>query len=68
VLDREGWHEVVNMEFANGDDMPRRASGAKVFIEQMPTKITCNFPLGHPHFLTVTISCECCLRTLDVHH
>jgi len=40
VLDREGWHEVVNMEFANGDDMPRRASGAKVFIEQMPTKIT----------------------------
>ena len=30
--------------------------------------ITFNFPSSHPHFLTVTIVCGCCLRTLDVHY
>jgi len=30
--------------------------------------ITFNFQLGHPHFLTVTILCRCCLRKLDVRY
>ena len=41
----------------------------KILTNRYDTKyITFNFPLVHPHFLTITILCRCCLRTLDVHH